>query len=232
MRPGLILLLLVLIAGCVSMDSSRPLVTDKQLAEETAPVLVIFLPGIRGSAEDFRRRGFFDDVDDRELPWDLVAVGLGPGHYRAGIMQQALREEVIEPALADGYREIWLVGVSLGGLGALRYAQEQPEHVAGVIVIAPFLGWPADLKAVAAGDQPEEAHIAALWNGLEKGSPGRQGPPLYLLRGEDDRLREGHRMLADKLPADHVLTSDGGHRWSVWRSLWQSWLSGSQAGGE
>ena len=39
-----------------------------------------------------------------------------------------------------GYGEIWLVGVSMGGLGAFFHERAYPAQVTGLILLAPFVG--------------------------------------------------------------------------------------------
>lgn len=39
-----------------------------------------------------------------------------------------------------GHDHVWVLGVSMGGLGALHYTQQHPDRVDGVIALAPYLG--------------------------------------------------------------------------------------------
>ena len=53
-------------------------------------------------------------------------------------MVDRLKEDVINPAKEKGYTKIWLVGISLGGLGSLLYAMEHPSDIEGMLVLAPY----------------------------------------------------------------------------------------------
>lgn len=55
---------------------------------------------------------------------------------------------MIIPAKNNGYENIILVGISLGGHGALLYATKYPEDVYFVFVIAPFLAGPVVADAI------------------------------------------------------------------------------------
>ena len=54
------------------------------------------------------------------------------------------------PALARGVTTIWLAGISLGGFGALRYAEAHREIVEGLLLLSPFLGSRGLIAEVAA----------------------------------------------------------------------------------
>ena len=61
-----------------------------------------------------------------------------------------LREDVIGPARSGGYSTIWLVGISLGGLGAGLYTGHYPGDVASLVLLAPFLGEAPIIEEIAA----------------------------------------------------------------------------------
>ena len=54
---------------------------------------------------------------------DCVAVDATIGYYLDGSVANRLQREIIELARTLGYREIWLVGVSMGGLGAFSISE-------------------------------------------------------------------------------------------------------------
>ncbi len=56
-------------------------------------------------------------------------------------MVERLKADIINPAKAKGYEKFWLVGTSMGGLGALIHSRFYPEDAEGVFVISPFLGY-------------------------------------------------------------------------------------------
>ena len=66
-----------------------------------------------------------------------------------------------------------------------------------------------------------------LWPWLQQyASPQRAQhlPPLYLGFGLSDRFASNHQLLADALPPGHVFTTEGGHDWPQWSSLWRKML--------
>ena len=62
------------------------------------------------------------------------------GYYLRRTAIERLREDVIVPAQRKGYGEIDLVGISLGGFGALYYAMHHPGEIARLFLLAPYLG--------------------------------------------------------------------------------------------
>jgi len=100
-----------------------------------------------------------------------------------------------------------------------------------VVLLGPYLGSKTSLfEKIAASGGPQrwaadrEPRAGAveeqLWTYL--GTKSSTLPPTWLLCGAADRLGTGHRLLAKLLPADKVLTQDGGHDWPTWRGLWKT----------
>jgi pimeloyl-ACP methyl ester carboxylesterase len=211
-----------------------------------APCLVVFLPGRGDRPEHFERHGFDRLAREAGVRCELLAVDAHLGYYRNRSVLERLHQDVILPARARGVEEIWLVGISLGGVGALLYEAEHPGEIAGAVLLAPFLGNPPIIEEVAAagglaGWQPgpapagEEDFQRRLWRFLHTrlGPPtpltatgtGRPAPRLYLGWGEDDSFAGANRLLADALPPAAVLTVPGGHDWPPWRALFAGLLA-------
>jgi pimeloyl-ACP methyl ester carboxylesterase len=143
---------------------------------------------------------------------------------------ERLQADVLQPARQQGYRRIVLVGVSLGGLGALLCERDLPGSVDALVLLGPYLGKDAGLfdgiiasggpAAWAAGRDPQAGGVEEqIWTFLGTQSAGL--PPTWLLCGRRDSLAPGHRLLAGLLPANRVATIDGGHDWPTWRTLWR-----------
>lgn len=195
--------------------------------------LLVCLPGIADEAKDFADWGFVDLV--RAHPWaaDVLLVDAHYGYYADRTVLEQLRRDVLLPASASGYRAIWLVGISMGGLGALLYARQHPNDVRGVVAIAPFLGRQTLVQEIAGAgglarwtstvDSTDE--IGALWSWAHSQS-GRSPavPELFLAFGDSDIFAQAHRLLASSLPASNVFITLGGHRWPVWLDLWKQFL--------
>jgi pimeloyl-ACP methyl ester carboxylesterase len=122
-------------------DPRKPIFVEWYFAQEAGcRRLFVFLPGRRDRASDFARRGLIATAQSRMPGLDCVAVDATIGYYLNASIADRLQAEIIQPARRLGYREIWLVGVSMGGLGAFLHEREYPGEVKGLILLAPFLG--------------------------------------------------------------------------------------------
>jgi pimeloyl-ACP methyl ester carboxylesterase len=232
-----ITLLTSILAAC---DTMRPTPTPMAITSfgEATPdsrCQVVFLEGRSDTPTSFARAGFPEALRDHGIVAAMVAPDAHLGYYFKRILVQRLHQDVVLPARALGREHIWMVGVSAGGLGALAYTREHPEAVTGVLVLGPFLGDEKVLQEIAAAGGPHRwtppAVIASddygrdMWRFLKRYGDGAADlPPLYLAFGEGDRLAPGARMLAELLPADHVLSIPGGHDWTTWSRLWGRFL--------
>jgi pimeloyl-ACP methyl ester carboxylesterase len=199
--------------------------------------LVVFLHGRGDRPEDFARHGFVDRLRASGARCDAVAADSHLGYFADRSMGRRLEEDVVAPAHAAGYREIWLVGISLGGLGALIHESEHPGGVSGIVLIAPYLGEGEPIAEIAvtggaarwtppASPAPDD-FTRRLWTFLKAtyATPGRAAVPVYLGYGRSDRFAAGQRLLADLLPPGRVTTTPGGHRWGPWEALWKAFLA-------
>jgi pimeloyl-ACP methyl ester carboxylesterase len=196
---------------------------------EADRVLLVMLPGVGIEAGAFAENGMVAALHERGLPVDVVAVKPALELYLDGDVAAALHDEVIAPALAAGYARIWLLGISLGGMGALLYASA--HDLEGILLLAPFLGTQGTVAEIA------DAGGVAAWHPAGSAATvterqilgwlqqflARQPawPEVYLAYGRADRFARGHRILGDILPAARVMVADGGHDWPTWLALWQ-----------
>lgn len=214
-RRQLSLLLLGLLAsGCVYRPAPttvpmRTLEISGGSAESRC--LVVFLPGRGDTPEHFVRNEFPEKLRLAGSRCTLRAVDSHLGYFFDKSIVERLREDVIAPARAEGFEEIWLVGISLGGFGSLLYTKEHPGEIAGIVAIASYLG--------------EREEFPDVWAWLEGygSDPGRT--PLFLAYGERDRFAEVNGQLADRLPDDHVFHVRGRHTWATWRRAWDAFLA-------
>lgn len=198
-----------------------------------APTLVVMLPGAYSAPDEFVQEGFVSSLRERQAHADVVIAGATLDHYIEGRVLDRLRDEVIAPARARGVQQVWLLGISLGGLFAMAYAARHAGDVTGVLTLAPYLGrrtlWAEVVRAggpaawaAARQPQPDDLLEHDVWAWIGR---GQAAPLLHLGYGRDDRFVDAHRLLAEQLPAGRVFDLPGGHDWPVWRALWRQWLS-------
>jgi pimeloyl-ACP methyl ester carboxylesterase len=207
--------------------------------------LFVLLPGMGDDAEDFAENGFVEELQSHGLSADIRATNAKYGYYVKGNFPVRLSEDVIEPAKRQGYRELWLVGPSMGGFGSLFYARHHPADVTGVLAIAPYLGdealieeirnagglarWPAPAKAELL---TRDNYQRELWRWLQAATHGREPSPLlYMGYGKADDLAVADGLLARELPSSHVFVAEGAHEWAPWRVILRSFLNSAEFAG-
>ena len=188
------------------------------------------LPRQPSDAEDFVTAGFAEAVRTRKAPLDLTFVDLELAHVGDRSALQKLRSDIVLPAHAAGI-SIWLGGISLGGLLALDYAASYPDELAGLCLLAPYLGsriltaeivHAPGLAAWLPGELAENDEERRIWRYIKH----RRAESLLLYLGfeQADRFAAAHELLAATLPADCVEVIEGGHEWSTWSKLWEKFL--------
>lgn len=179
---------------------------------------------------DFEREGFLAALHDAGIKADTLTADAHLAYYIKRTVIDRLWIDVLQPARQQGYRRIVLVGLSLGGVGALFCEREHPGAADALVLLGPYLGdgkrffariataggpaaWAANRDLYA--DNVEEQ----LWTFL--GAKSSTLPPTWLLYGKSDSLATGHRMFAGLLPATRVASIEGAHDWPTWRALWR-----------
>lgn len=244
---SLTLMAAFLIGGCIG-SGKAPLESLTYVATpEKNNNLIVFLRGMGGTLncpisghKCFETEGFVEAVKKKGLPYDMIAPNAHFLYYENRTLDERLTEDVIQPARAGGYDKIWLVGVSMGGLGSLLYLKEHPENIDGILTLGPkldanFVGNGAiiDEIAVAGGVDnwepgnydPEEDWPRMLWDWLKKyNHDGVDAPPIYLGVGTEDGFFKAQNLLASDLPQDRVIFVEGGHRFSTFKKIWDIFL--------
>lgn len=232
LRSGVLLWVsLGVLAGCAARGHPvRPVPTELIEAPQPARRLVVVLPGRRDDLRTLRRSGVVEAIHGSWPDSDVLLVELSLPYYRDGLhAAQRLHDDVIAPTRQREYREVWLSGASLGGLGGLLYAQAYPGELDGLVLLAPFLGDRAILEEIAAAGGvtrwdagPAQALTPDTWQRefwrhlqgwLRDPANARR---VWLAYGERDRLRRAMPLLAPLLSPGHVLVRPGGHTWKVW----------------
>lgn len=194
--------------------------------------LLVMMPGMLNLADVYLERGFIEDALAASRRCDILSLDAHWGYYRTRTLAERIGEDILALAELRGYREIWLVGSSMGGMGALQVAQAHPDRVDGVVLFAPYFGDTRLLRSIArAGgleawnDAEAAGPEAALWRWLRGYATDADGmPPLYLGIGDEDGTRIGFDLLAAQVSSTHSGTAAGGHAWATWRVLWRRLL--------
>lgn len=228
---SVLLPLALLFSGCVGMPPTEVPMPGIETADTGArnDALVIMLPGRGDRADNFIAEGF-QEAGVRH-GFDSIAVDAHFGYYRKRSLLPRLHEDIVIPARAAGYKNIWLLGISAGGYGSLLYASEHPAEINGVILLAPYLGdrklaeeiYAGGGLATWSGDAAGfEEHEIAVWTWLQNVTSGHSTTPVILGYGESDGGARSHAVLADALEPSSVFTLEGGHKWVTWKPLWES----------
>lgn len=220
-----------LLLACQLLPAPTPMAHTLARTPGPAPArcLMVLLPGAGDHIRSFSDERFVQAIRDTGASIDIVSAEATMGYYFRGALAERLDHDVLAPA-RDGHEQVWILGISMGGFGALHYAQQHP--VDGVIALAPWLGdrkladeiqrsgglarWTPDAPAPVTKDNYQRQ----LWSWLHRSTaPGAKAPVIFLGYGDDDRLAAQDSLLAAALPRDHVFHAPGGHDWPTWRTL-------------
>lgn len=233
LQQGCLLLLAALgmvLAACTARgDVSRPIPTALIPAPQAAQRLVVVLPGRADDLDVLQRGGIAEAIHQHWPDADVLLAELTMPYYLQGTAPQRLHDEVIAPARRRGYREVWLSGASMGGMGSVMYDRSYPGEVDGIILLAPYLGDRPILREIAEAGGVERWDPGPpqaigkdnwqheMWRHLQTwaDSPDRTRN-VWLAYGERDRLRSAMPLLVPLLPPEQVLVRPGGHAWRVW----------------
>jgi len=247
-RSLLLAVLSLSLASCYFAQSrARPLPALAVIREPGVrqDCLIIFVPGMLDGPDTYLDHGFPQAVLQSGAECDSVAVNLHAGYYAETGIAEILHEDVLAPAAARGYDEIWLVGISMGGLGASLLMREHPELIDGVILLSPYLGdesvvrsiteagglatWhPPDPMPAEMNESNYTTHLWAFLRGYVDDPDGM--PALYVGHANGERLSPAAQLLSAVLPEGHVAAVDGGHNWTTWGPLFQGFLRVARPG--
>ncbi|HJL17168.1 MAG TPA: alpha/beta hydrolase [Sandaracinaceae bacterium LLY-WYZ-13_1] len=204
-------------------------------AGEPRECLLVMLPGLFDIPDQFFEHGFVEDAAAASDRCDLLVVDSHVGYFQRGIIAERLSEDVLRVARARGYREIWMVGISMGGLGALLAAERHPDEVRGIVLISPWLGDEGLAREVS-----DEGLLAWSPPPLEPGATGMRAdsvraltwlrahrhanPEIHLGAATDDRWYYMSEIAADAVPSARTITVEGTHGWAAWRRIWRRLL--------
>lgn len=220
------------LGGCAHLRPAKaplPSETYRVSGTQRTSTLIVFLPGRAMGQREFAEHGFIEELRRERIEADAIAVGAHLGYYYRRSIVTRLVEDVFQPARAEGYSRIVVVGISLGGLGGVISTRDAAKYVDALVLISPFLGDDknvlAEIERVGGpknwsqNHQPKNDKVTAeLWTYL--GKHGGELPPTWLLSGASDYLSAGQKLFASLLPPDHVVVVPGKHNWKTWEKLW------------
>jgi len=221
-----------LAAACASIKKPAPRIPYETIAAKATNDLgrlVIVLPGVGDSLATLSRSGVAAAIQRGMPDADVMLVELTLPYYMEGRSAERLRDEIVRPARAQGYRDIYLAGASLGGMGVLAYERAYPNDMRGLILMAPFMGDGKLLQDIQSGGGltswqastvvERDANAAAVenWRLIQSWArdPARTHA-VWLICGESDRFHAAAEMIAERLPAEHYISLRGGHQWRTW----------------
>jgi enterochelin esterase-like enzyme len=200
---------------------------DGASATAALPV-VVALPG-RGSTarmpfDELHLHAFLAaDLAQRGGAAGLAAVDGGESYWHAregGEDRMAMLETEFLPLLERrfglGGPGRVIAGWSMGGYGALRAAERDPDRWAGVAVASPAV-WPAwsDVWVGDAFDGEPDFNR----NDVFAGAPRLDQTPVWVGCGTSDPFYDNARRFAAALPAAQTHWGDGGHDACLWRQI-------------
>jgi len=198
-------------------------------SEKPKDILVVLLRGFGGRISYFEDNGWIEAASAASTYADFVAPDAHYGYFANKTFIERLREDVIKPAMQKGYKEIWLAGISMGGMGSILYSNTYPNDISRLYLFAPYLGdgkvqeeirvsgglqkWQCDLENI-------QNWQYSLWLRLQDivTDPERR-VKLFIGFGDRDKL-DGHDLLARHLPSNYHVKIPGGHKDTVFRELW------------
>lgn len=197
-------------------------------------ILLLMLPGAKNTPQQLVENGFIRELRERRLPVDVLALDAHVDLYLERADIERVLHHTLDEARAQGYRRIWLLGISLGGSGAMICATQRIAEIEGIFLLAPFLGTRGIIAEVEAagglhnwrtGNIGSRDHERVLLEQIRHMTAGANGfPPIYLGYGSEDRYRGASIMLAERLAQPRVSVVPGGHDWDTWILLWRRLL--------
>ncbi|HZP12690.1 MAG TPA: alpha/beta hydrolase-fold protein [Nevskiaceae bacterium] len=220
------------LTGCLGFGNYKaPIATVLVHATEPSSQhpLVVVLPGIRGDAESLRDHGIAEAVHRSWPQADVMLTSATFAYYVHRNIVDRLDADIVEPARAQGYKEIWLAGASVGGMGVLFYEYAHPGAMKGLILMAPWLGdsdihdeirKAGGVRSWNPGPKPDHVdddnYQREMWRVIKHWSDDpATAQRVWVIVGSDDKLIKSVRMLADTLPPSHYIEIPGHHAWET-----------------
>ncbi|MDF1581017.1 MAG: alpha/beta fold hydrolase [Desulfuromonadales bacterium] len=235
-RVALLVAMLILTACVPKATIPIPAREYGQINSSGNHHLLIILRGIGGSIDDFEKHGLIDEVRARKLPFDVIIPDAHFGYYKSETLEERLKRDIIDPAKARGYRQVWLAGFSMGGMGSLFYLRKYAEDIDGVLLVSPFMGWGSIHKEIQKAGGigvwgPEQSKLddwqRTIWSWVHDYTRhSAEYPPIYLGFGDNDSLTgKGPQLLSEAFAPSHVFTLPGDHDYPTFKAIWTEHLN-------
>ena len=236
MRPLPITLLCataVALGGCFPVGNPKepiPTIAVPAVEPTPHPPLLVVLPGVGSDAQTLKDRDVHGAIHRAWPQADVLLTSATIAYYARRVLVQRVEQDVLAPARQQGYKEIWLAGASIGGMGAIMYERQHPHQVNGLLLFAPWLGSDKLLEEIRnaggvkrwePGAVPAEINDdnfeREMWRVIKGWSQNpAEAKRIWLVCGSDDKLIEANRMAAEALPKSQYLEVDGAHDWDTW----------------
>ena len=216
----------------LNVDDPVDLVWDK--AERKSDRLIIFLPGLYDEADRFEEEGFFKMAREAGVEADMLAASVHVQHFIQQKMVAHIESDIFQPIQNKGYKHIWFVGLSLGGLNSLEYFRTHEKDICGVVLLAPYIlnkKLISEIERMDAGKvwQPKlgeyneitEERIQKIWWWLKNKADKGQ---IYMGYGDKDIYASSHKVIENYLNKNHVIKVEGKHNWKTGKRIWQQQL--------
>lgn len=221
------------LCACLSLgNSDRPIATMlvPALAPAAERIAIVVLPGSGHNAETLKDRQVDRAIHQAWPQADVFLTSATLAYYKDKVLAQRLEQDVLAAVRQQGYEQVWLVGVSVGGLGAVLYEFEHPGAVTGLVLIAPWLGSEeiigeirraGGVRSWDPGPVPEEEnddnYEREKWREMKQWSQNSvSSTRIWLLCGKDDPLIETSQLVAALIPESQYLEVSGAHDWETW----------------
>lgn len=238
MRTCVVVSLIGLLGGCglvkrvFGSDPSQPIDQVTMFAPKAGQRLVVVLSGKGDDLGSLQDSGVAEAIQAQWPDADVTLAVLPLPLYEIGEAMPRLRNEIIAPAKGHHYKEIWLAGASLGGMGAILYDTTYPGKVDGIVLLSPYLGDKDIQRDVLDAGGPvtwnpgprekvnEVTWQRELWRHIhEWATEPSKAHAVWLAYGDKDKFRDSMDILAPAIPKGHTITGPGKHKWKTWTPL-------------
>lgn len=212
------------------MQLQTDFIHDIALEIEGERSLLLVLPGAKNTPQQLVEKGFIRELRTRKLPVDVLVLDAHADLYLEPADIERVLHHTLNEVRSHGYHRIWLLGISLGGSGAMICVTQRTKEINGVFLLAPFLGTrgiiaeveaAGGLRCWQAGEIGSRDYERRLLSQLQSyTSEPRRLPATYLGYGSEDKYRGASTMLSKLIAAHRVAVVPGGHDWETWLALW------------